>query len=317
MTRLSEIIDAAAADVVPVATLLRQVKVVASRMGTVELKHWVNRELSGYDSTVDLPAYRGPYPAEVIGEFSGPFGSKQALAIPQLGLPEDMRGGWAFQIAFMEPVAGLEKLTKAEANGERGNLQIPWDADMVAYINYLSRRGEAHLLRDHGLVCAYRRVSTQQITAVLDAVRTRVLNLALDLEKVAPSAGDPGDDTSLNKEQVQTIVTNNIYGDGNNLSVGSPGSVQSSNIVKKGDLASLRTAVAATGLPEEDVAAVLDAVQTDESEARAAGATPAPGQRTQSVLGRLALGAGNASGKVATSAAGGIVGGLVRSYFGI
>jgi hypothetical protein len=316
VTRLSEIIDAAAADVVPVATLLRQVKIVASRMGTLELEDWVNRELSGYDSVGDLPPYRGPFPAEVLGKFTGPFGASATLAIPQMSLPEALQSGGAFEVAFTDPITALEQLAQANTD-EGGNLQNPWPGDMIAYVNNLTHTGKTRLLDGYGLIHAYRPVSPAQIAAVVDAVRTRVLNLALDLEKVAPTAGDPGDGTSLNKEQVQTIVTNNIYGDGNNLSVGSPGSVQSSNIVKKGDLAGLRTAIAATGLQEEEVAAVLAAVQADESEARAAGATPAPGQRTQSVLGRLALGAGNASGRVATSAAGGIVGGLVRSYFGI
>lgn len=315
MTRLSQIIDGAASDAVPVATLLRQVKVVATRLGTVELEDWVNRELSGYDRVADLPVYRGPFTADVIGQFAGPFGSNPVRPIPQMSLPEDLRGGDAFQIAFTEPITSLEELAKAKSTEDGGNFQVPWNADMVLYINYLLQRGYIQLVEGHGLLHAYRRVSPQQLGAVVDAVRTRVLNLALDLEKVAPSAGDLGDDTALNPEQERVIV-NNIYGDGNNVSVNSPGSVQATHVVKKGDLAALRAAVAATGIPPETAAEVIDAVVADEAEAHARGEDPAPGERTQGVLGRLTLGVGSTGGKVATAAAGGVVSGLVRAYFG-
>jgi len=50
-------------------------KVLAARLKTVPLADWVEHELGGYGKDAPLPGYRGPFPAEARGSFSGPFGS--------------------------------------------------------------------------------------------------------------------------------------------------------------------------------------------------------------------------------------------------
>ncbi len=86
MTKLADIIDSATGEAVSTPSLLRMLKVVASRLGTAPLEDWVDRELSGYGEKDDLPAYRGPFPATAMGIFVGPFQSRVTVAIPPGGL---------------------------------------------------------------------------------------------------------------------------------------------------------------------------------------------------------------------------------------
>lgn len=121
MSLLDEIIHGASEDSQSVATLLRRVKVLASRLDAVSLDEWVGHELAGYPDTESLPAYRGPFPAEVLGTFAGPFNSSiRAAPVPSVGFPADMREGWMFKVAFTEPISELEQLSHAKKQ-----LQVP------------------------------------------------------------------------------------------------------------------------------------------------------------------------------------------------
>ncbi len=210
-----------------------------------------------------------------------------------------MRGGFAFTLAFRQPVSELEPLA-ASASA----LQNPWDPDMVAYV-YRIEKGELTLVPMHALHSAYKVVTPHEVRAVLDTVRTRILNLALELERISPRAGEH-DAPAVDADRVQYVVTNNIYGDGNATAIGSPGAVQSTSVVKHGDIESLLRAVSATGLPATEVDQLRSAVEADAE----AGPTDRPGPRVTEYMGKLALGAGG-------SAVGGTVLALVRAFFGI
>lgn len=312
MTKLADIIDAATGDTVPTATLLRMVRVVAARLDTIELETWVERELSGYteDQLDELPPYRGPFAAPVLGHFVGPFGSDQRLPIPPGAMPK-YRDTHLFKAAFLQPVSALDELRRATEN-----LQIPWSADQVGAFNSLVEDGEAHGLPMHQLVEAWRLVSPQQVTGALDQVRNRVLTLALALEKIAPRAGEP-EAPRPDAATVTNVVNNNIYGHGNNVAVNSPHASQATT-VHTGDLESLLSAVREIGLPEADVTDLERAIGDD---ARTQDSTTEPGPAVTRFLGRLALKGDTIAGKIAIGATGGTIGGtitaLIKAYYGI
>jgi len=307
VTKLSEIIDAATGDSVPVATLLRMVRVVASRIGTIQLEEWVARELSGYEPEHELPPCRGPFEAAVLGHFAGPFGSEMTIPIPPAALPNEYRDGWLFKLAFMQPVSELEGL-----RGANDTLRNMWKPDAVVLFNHLVSQSKAQGIEMHGLVEAWKVVTPQQVGGVLDQVRTRVLSLALELEKIAPQAGEV--DAELpERSTVATVVNAHIYGSGNNIAVGSPHASLIST-VQRGDLPSLLAAARDLGLSEAEVEALEQAILED---ARADGRKHTPGSAVSTLIGRLALGAGSVTGKVAIGAASGTLAALTRAYFGI
>jgi hypothetical protein len=91
-------------------------------------------------------------------------------------------------------------------------LGMPWGADLLTRLNGETARGTVkRIVPMSGLVSANIQVTPALVESVLDSVRTRVLNLALELELLIPDAGEPGV-TSDDPGRVNYIVTAHIYG---------------------------------------------------------------------------------------------------------
>jgi AbiTii len=224
VSKLSDIIDSATTDSVSVAALLRMTKVIASRMETPPLLAWVDSELGGYPARAPIPDYRGPFPAQVLSGWSGPLGSiLQNVPLPPSAFPQGLRDVGAFEVEFRESVSELERLAQVD-----GPLSYPWSTDLVGRLNGEMQRGRLGELQQiaplHGIVTANRLTSPARVCSVLDNVRTRVLSLALDLEKVAPDAGEPGA-TPADPSTVNNIVETYVYGHRNAVEGESPGPV--------------------------------------------------------------------------------------------
>lgn len=306
---LSSVIEAATSDDVAVSTLLRRVKVVATRLGTSELDEWVNSELGGYTDVADLPPYRGPFGAEVVGHFVGPFSSEVQLPIPSRvllpHLPEYAQE--IFKVRFQQPIAELEELADLKKQ-----LQSPWPADLVALINGKISTGALTLIEMHNLATAHRVISAQQLRGVVDAVKTRVLGLALDLEKLNPEAGEPGSG-GTDSAAVTTVVFNHIYGEGNNIAIASRDVAQHTERVREGDLESLIAALKQLGTEDADIQTLQQAITDDAAEST----EPGPGPRVRDYIGTALLRTGGAAGKVGIGAAGGTLAAVIKAYYGI
>lgn len=206
MSLLSEIVDGV--DTMPVATLLRKVTILARRLQSDPLTEWVHHELTGYKEDSNIPDYRGPFPATVQGNFILPFTSEASrLEIAPIGFPEDQRDTNWFKLILIQPIAEIEAAT---ADGQPREFQIPWSADYVKYVNYLMQQGQVRLYTGALLLNAWRSVSGLQLRGIVDAVRTRLLNFALAMEEIEPTAGDPGA-TAPPPAVVTTVVNNYIF----------------------------------------------------------------------------------------------------------
>jgi hypothetical protein len=304
VSKLTEIIDAATTDNVSVPALLRMTKVLAARMETPPLLDWVDSELGGYPARGPLPTYRGPFPAQVLSDWSGPTIVRNAPVAPS-SVPSQLRD-LAFTIEFREPVSELALTAQID-----GVVSYSWPTDMVARINGEMQMGRFAELQQlapmHGLVAANRLISPARVAGVLDNVRTRVLGLALDLEKVLPEAGELGA-ISENPSEINYIVTNHIYGEGNAVAIGDNATVS----VPKGDLEALLRSAENAGLSQDQVAELRAAIEAD----RESGDVDEPGSRVRDLLGKLTWGGAKTAGKVGIGAGGGIVTALVRAYYG-
>lgn len=312
MSKLTDIIAAAEGDDVPVASLLRMTKTLASRMQTVVLDDWVEYELSGYPARADIPEYRGPFQVEVKAEWSGPFNSQlRNVPVAPSAVPKGLRDAGAFKVSFHESVSELEQLAQA-----KHTLHYAWGTDLIGRLNGEMMAGRLEALQRvapmHGIVTASRIISPARAGAVVDNVRTRVLSLALELERVAPNAGEPGS-APADLGTVNNIV-NLIYGSGNAVAVGSPGAVQLVR-VPTGDLDSLLKAVEAAGLESNDVAELEEAIRGDAADSAVDQGTP--GSRVGRFMGKLALGGLKSAGKAGIQEGAKVIGELVRAYYGI
>jgi AbiTii len=202
VTLLDDIVAGATGDK-PVASLLRQLKVIASRTGSGKLAEWVDRELEGYASAEALPRYRGPFVVAALGHFIGPFRELQNFAIPVTTFPEDMRNGPLFNYYATDSIAEVER------RAADGGAKLVWSADAVRYYNWAVARGKGSRIVTDDLVLAgvSQPIPAPTLVGIVDAVRTRVLDLALELERSAPDVGQPDAAPETNAQASQVINT--------------------------------------------------------------------------------------------------------------
>lgn len=220
MSLLRDIQSAAISSSVPLPTLLRQCKILAARLGNAEFKNWVDDELEGYSGKETLPSYRILH-VHSKGHFLGPFQSQFRNAdIPLLCIPEEYREGLEVSKVRIS-VAAIESLV---SKSEGGSASEPWDPSLVAIVGQGIYQGM-------NCVQAWNVIPMNSLVAVLDSVRTRVLNFVLDIEAEDPDAGEaPINSNPVPPERVQQIFNTNIYGNVQNMASGSEGVIQNTHI---------------------------------------------------------------------------------------
>ena len=105
MSLLREIQDGATEDSVSLSSLLRKVKLLASRIGLKEIGEWAQRELSGYGGIDELPPYRGPLEAVVLGHGADMVREYRDISIPSIAFEEKYRDSSLFKLYFLNGVA--------------------------------------------------------------------------------------------------------------------------------------------------------------------------------------------------------------------
>lgn len=176
---------------VPVSFLLRKALVVSKKLAVPDIEVWIEHELNGYVD--EVPAYR-----RVKGQVKArnPFQGW----IPVVFGDEQEAELLSYQ-NMGQPIAELEDLTKG---GESQTLSI-------YYGNYIQNA----LSVANDTDCRFAlQVTTSKVKAAIDAVRTRVLEWALRLEK----QGIVGEGMTFSKEEkaaaaAVSYVTNNIIGE--------------------------------------------------------------------------------------------------------
>jgi AbiTii len=252
MTLLRDIQDAAVSSNAPLSDLLRRCRILGTRLKSTEFTEWVDRELNGYPSRENLPAYRVT-PTVSVGYFSGPGGRQASnIPIPSFRLPEPLRETWS-NIYLDGPIRGYEDLI---GNSNEVVFQCPWPGDLIAMI-------APNILAGMYLVSAHQSLSRLAIIGLLDSVRNRVLNFALDIEAILPSDNvDPRDFSTMVPERVHQVFETHIHGNIGNYAAGSREFTQESGIAA-GDLVGLRRALEGYGFADADVVDLERAIDED------------------------------------------------------
>lgn len=286
MTRLSQLVDAAAGSSVSLPDLLRQVRVVASRTGASDLDLWAAGELAGFPHDAVVPSYRGPFLAPARGTWVSMTRYVENTTITPVGVSPTFRDTW-FMVTMRQPVAELESLASGADDAK-----LPWDPTAVGLYDQEAQAGKVAHPLGHHLMSAHTIVPRNHILGVLDTMRTRVLELALELERVSIDVGEPGGPTVADAQvaaAAQTLIIN-VYGDGANIATGDYARLR--NQVRRGDEQALRAAVEALGLTARDAEEFVDGLREDGS---------AVGGRTASFLDRVRRGAVVLSTNIAAS----------------
>lgn len=208
MGLLQQIIADATDGSQPVSNLLRSVRVLAVRSRAGDLAEWINKERDGYTTDEVLPTYRGPFTTQVRVQFTGPFNSEVTnVPVSSFGFPDHLKH--LFQTSFRGPVIELEDLL----GGNEPMLTSPWTGNEIAIVNKLAQQGQIATMEMHFYATAHRKVPRALIVSAVDAVRNRILDLALELEQVAPELDSPDGNPQDNQEKVSAAFHTIVYAD--------------------------------------------------------------------------------------------------------
>ena len=200
MSLLRRIQDATVDPKFQLADVLRMCVILAARLDYPAFKEWIDQELNGYSDCGSLPDYRTLKDLSCRGHFVGSLGTRLKNGmIHSMSLPEEFREVVSTK-HVLESVSFLEN-TVSQANKNNSSiLAAPWDANSVAFFG-----SEIY----ENMVCldAWTDVPTSSLVAVLDTVKSRILDFVIEIEAENSRAGD----AELGKKPIPDSVTNNIF----------------------------------------------------------------------------------------------------------
>jgi hypothetical protein len=293
MTLLDEIIDGSSDGTVATADLLRKVQVAATRVGATDVVRWVKQELQGYGEDDELPSYR-TQTTNVMGLFTGPMQSRIRQQLPSH--PEFSS---LFNVDMRQPLLEVQSFADGTEDPSR-----EWPASAVQRYETMG----IYTIQFYGLFSAANVITRQSLRGIIDTVRSKAMEFALELQMRFPDAGTVGGPTVLSNSAVaQTVfnITNNITGDGASIAAGS-GIRQQSNF--RGDTSEFKKRAELLGLSPEDADAFVQAVSAERD---------LDGSAVRSFLGRIRTGAIHLAKSVSYDVVAGALIDLAKTYLGL
>jgi len=191
------------------------------------------------------------------GTFAGPFGSGlNNVPIPTYLVEKHAGDQWKKK-AVRESIAGVEELLRMSA--EKGGLRIE-ASNLILLL-------QGKVYEDYSCIDIRASISRTAIAEIQQAVRGRILELTLELEKSIPAAAHVSfgalKDTDTDSEKVQQISQQIIYGNVTTAVAGSSGT-QIAVDIGVHDNDSFIKYLVASGIPQEEASEIAEIVQSEE-----------------------------------------------------
>jgi hypothetical protein len=157
--------------------ILLRLRLLAARIGSQPLAEWVRHESEGYPRDAELPDYRF-IPVSYTANFSGPFGSGINNAPISPYLVKKFAGEHWVRYGMRECITAVDDLLANAEDG--GHLGID-AADLILML-------QGKVYADYACNSVTGRIPRSSLASIRHAVRSRVLELTLELEKSVPDA---------------------------------------------------------------------------------------------------------------------------------
>jgi len=257
---LDDIINLAVDGEQPLPDILRKCLLLGHELKNDQLKAWANQELNGYESGEDVPEYR-IVPANAKGNFIGPFHAQyNHHVIPSVVLEKNHRE-FAERVYLLQSVSAyVDVLKQRDANPTGGSLTFPWNANMIAYYQDKLMQG--------GFIChsAWQEISASAVAEVLDTIRNRTLNMALQIkDELGTSYTNLRNiESSETATKIRSIVFQNTGG--NTTVAFDQAKVHASQhqvVLTVGDRKALDEVLTGAGLEKRDLDTLTQAIEGD------------------------------------------------------
>ena len=298
MGLLEEIQDGATESSSDLTTVLRKCLRLAYKLAHDPFRQWVEHELNGYPEDADLPDYR-KVATQSYGHFYGTFQSiHKNRPIPSYALPEDYRE-MATTLDLRQGIAYYASLA------DDGSLKAHWDSDAVLMV-------QDKILQGYTLGHAWRAFGPGTFTVLLDIVRNRVLDFAIQIEMENPDAdAAPSERGPIAQETVTNIYNTTILG--GQASVG--GTNRFENVERQiitGDIDSLKRYLSEAGVAEDDLDR-LDSVIEETGPDEVSGGKGKVGAWIKEAATKMATGARDMTIEIAT----GVINKSLKDFAGL
>lgn len=260
---ISEIINLLSDDNISLVNPFLKAQIFAKRIGNDELYKWVVQELNGYDIKSEIPSYRKAKTNDfAILKQYGRYTNEQPL--PLAYFSEEVQSILLHYRVF-DSIKSLEGIVTADP---KGSLHKPYNAGFCQMLsNDLKEQGltfEVHSLRTQ--------VQIFELVGVLANIRSKLLELMLELEDDFPNIDSELETRTIDKQAVNQTI--NIYmnkirikttGDGNIVNTGDNSTVINNAVVTKGNKESLKKFLNENGVSDEDVALLTEIIDEEAS----------------------------------------------------
>ena len=195
------------------SSVLRKCIALGGESGSHALRDWAVRELKGYEGADEVPGYRTvPAPIMVSGRTAThTFDGQQ---IPVSTLPSPAPEHIKEEVELRLPVAQLTEMVASakRAGKEYTRLGLPGGAALATLMTQESRQRNQYA--SQYISAVYWEVSITAIHAVVDTVRTTLVELVAELRVGLPANAD-----APSREQVDNAVNVTVYGKGNRVQI--------------------------------------------------------------------------------------------------
>lgn len=202
---IKELITDLAYDRITLNQGLTRAKIISSKIGDSNFSNWIKSELNGYSSDETLPNYRITQ-CDLKATIND-FGALRVIPIDASVLDEKI-GGRVYTIHLTQDIDSLESAIK-EAGSEEIIFKMPHKL-----VSNLSAMTRTHLI-DAG-----KEVQKSQLRYVVSQTKQRLIDALIQLNETFPDFENSFITSAENKEKVQNIINNHIYGENINTNIG-------------------------------------------------------------------------------------------------
>ena len=307
MGLLQEIQQSIIQNRVEIGPILLKLRLLAARLGSAELEEWVKHESDGYPSNAPVPDYR-KINVSYTGTFSGPFGSGISNApIPPYFI-EKFAGKHWINYEMRQSIAAIDELLESSSKGG-GLFQIN-AANLILLL-------QGKIYKDYACNEIHGCISRTSLAELQHSVKSRILELTIQLEKSIPAAIDINFENrqptnSETSSKVTQISQQLFYGNVTNIN-STGNDAQFILTINKGDNEAFKAYLVNAGLDQSDVLELATIVSSEEP-----GDKNEPlGTRARSWLIENLRKAADGTWKVGVSVATEVIKNAVLKYYGL
>lgn len=256
MSLLREIQEAIVEQSAELGPILLKLRLLADRLGSHELEEWVKYESEGYPADVDVPEYR-QIEIAYTGNFHNVAWKISNQPIPSYLIEKHCGKSWT-TYRVRESIAAIDEMTKKTQNG--GKLGI--DASNLI----LMLQGKIY----QGMNCTSVEATFSEVALgeIRNAVRTRILELTMSLEKQVPGASEvsiskPLKSDSGAADKIEQVFHTTVYGTNQMVAnTGSNANISLNNA--SGDINGLINELIESGIPKEHAIEFSDLLSSEQ-----------------------------------------------------